>query len=375
MSYEIDSLFSIRRERKQAIAAARVAATTETYLNNFRKMFADFEAQHFDQYIPGQMQHLRTQLAAAERELTSNPFAARETSMSIQDFIYNLRPIAREVKRQHDEAERERIRREEEERKAQKTESMNAFYEAIKQIADAAVQNAARADLATLRSKIVSGSITSPQQVNTVIASILETATVKAEAYKQKALENAKREGLEAQITQAKEQLQQENISSKVKEEQMKTLDELLNRSKNDDVEEMQKQLNDVNEKLLNQKISEDELLEAASYICDTLKSQGYNIPENAVTLEEVDGEKRIRVYALRSNNDDILCEVSDKNVLHYAINDQEFSMCLKDKQNFGSYLQQAYSIDLSDERIIWENPDRISKGEINIPNETWRNA
>lgn len=375
MSFEITSSYQLRRERQQEIAAARVAATTASYLANFQRMLAEFEQQDFDKYIPSEMTRLRNALAQAQMEQLRSPFEARNISMTIQNFIYNMRPMAREIKRQQDEAERERLRREEEERKAQKTETLNAFYEGIKQIKDAAVQNAARPDLAPLRSKIVSGSIHSTAQVKTAMDSIVKQAQQKAEILKQQAQEKAQQEGMMVQIAQAREQLQQENINSKVKEEQLKTLDEILNRVQDSTIEEVQKNLQTVNDALLKQKISEDELLETASYVCETLRAQGYGIPEDGVAMEEINGEKRIHVYGLRSSNDDAYCEISDRNELHFATKNQEFTMCLKDKENFGNYLQQAYSIDLSDERVLWENPDRISKGEMELPDTARRNA
>lgn len=375
MSYEFTAFFKVREAVMSALTVTRVTATTTNYLERYKRMLAEFEQQHFDEYIPDQMDRLRSTLKRAQQEMQASPFEARTISKTIQNFIYEMRPLARDIKHQRDEAERERMRREDEERKAQKTEAMNTYYEAIKQIKDAAVQNAARPDLATLRSKIVSGTITSAAQVKSAMDSIVVQAQQKAEVFKQQVLANAKREGVQTQIAQAKEDLQQETINSKAKEEQLKTLDEILNRSKESPVEDLQNDLQNANEALLKQKISEDELLEATKYVCETLKAQGYNIPEEGIALEEVNGEKCIRVYGIRNNGDDALCEVTDGNKIRFANKNQEFTMCLKDKENFGSYLQQAYSIDISDDRVIWENPDKISKGEKDIPNAIRRNA
>lgn len=47
---------------------------------------------------------------------------------------------------------------------------------------------------------------------------------------------------------------------------------------------------------------------------------------------------------------------------LLYKFDEYEGMTCLKDIEQFNVELEQVYSISLSDERIIWENPDRLSK-------------
>ena len=48
---------------------------------------------------------------------------------------------------------------------------------------------------------------------------------------------------------------------------------------------------------------------------------------------------------------------------------------CLKDIEKFNVELKKVYSIKLSDERVLWQNPDRLSMDSNSLPNNERRNA
>ena len=46
---------------------------------------------------------------------------------------------------------------------------------------------------------------------------------------------------------------------------------------------------------------------------------------------------------------------------------------CLKDIEKFNVDLEKVYSIKLSDERVLWENPDKLSMDANTLPNNEGR--
>ena len=48
---------------------------------------------------------------------------------------------------------------------------------------------------------------------------------------------------------------------------------------------------------------------------------------------------------------------------------------CLKEIEKFNVALDEIYSIKLSDERILWQNPDRLSMDANSLPYNEGRNA
>lgn len=376
MSHEAYYDYQLEAERRRKINEARVAATTTQYLNTYRNMMEEFLNQGFDNYIPEMMDRLRRDLQVVETELMVDAFQARETSMDIQSYIYNMRGMARTARIQQEEAEREQRRLEEEARKAQKTEAMNAYYEAVKQVKNAAIQNAARQDFAALRNKIVAGTIIGREQVEAEMAAILSQAEAKAAALKQKAEEDAQREGFEAQIAEAKKRVEESDMDATESQKIIKSLDEVLGRSKSAPVQEIQKTLDEIDNQALQQMVTEDELREVAKNVCDLLRSQGFTIPEGGVKKGDVDGEKRILICGLQSNGHKAMCLLSDKGTIRHSFNGYEGSTCLNDMKAFNEKFQSAYSIKLSNERVLWENPDKISKGEkpMGNTNTKWGN-
>lgn len=376
MSHEAYYDYRLEAERRRQINEARVAATTSQYLNTYHDMLAEFQNQGFDNYIPAEMDRLRRDLQVADMQLMVDSFQARETSMEIQAYIYNMRAMARTARIQQEQAEREQRRLEEEALKAQKTETMNAYYSAIKQVKDAAVQNAARMDFAALREKIIAGSVTSREQVESAMVTILAQAEAQATAFKQKAIEEAQREGIEAQIAEAKKRVEESDMDVTESKKIIKSLDEVLGRSKTVSVQEIQKDLDNIDNQVLQQKVSEDELREAAKSVCNLLRSKGFTIPAGGVKRGDTENEKRILVCGLQSNGHKAMCILSDKGTLQRSFNGYEGSSCLNDMQSFDDDLQKAYSFNLSNKRTIWENPDKIRKGEkpMGNTNTNWGN-
>ena len=55
-----------------------------------------------------------------------------------------------------------------------------------------------------------------------------------------------------------------------------------------------------------------------------------------------------------------VICKIDLHGKLMYQFDQYEGSTCLKDIERFNVDLQQIYSIRLSDERVLWQNPDRL---------------
>lgn len=58
-----------------------------------------------------------------------------------------------------------------------------------------------------------------------------------------------------------------------------------------------------------------------------------------------------------------------------YKFDNYQGMTCLKDIEKFNVELEQVYSVKLSDERVLWENPDRLSMDANNLPNNVGRKA
>lgn len=58
---------------------------------------------------------------------------------------------------------------------------------------------------------------------------------------------------------------------------------------------------------------------------------------------------------------------------MEYLFDNYEGLTCVKDIDKFTKELEEIYSVKLSNKQVIWQNPDRISKGALNIDNDNKR--
>ena len=62
------------------------------------------------------------------------------------------------------------------------------------------------------------------------------------------------------------------------------------------------------------------------------------------------------------------VCNLTNKGKIIYKFDNYEGMTCLKDIQKFNVDLENIYSVKLSNERVLWSNPDEIGKDAINNP-------
>ena len=56
------------------------------------------------------------------------------------------------------------------------------------------------------------------------------------------------------------------------------------------------------------------------------------------------------------------ICNVDLHGKIAYKFDNYEGMTCLKDIEKFNIDLQKVYSVKLSDERVLWSNPDKLDK-------------
>lgn len=365
MSRALEALYEMEKQRRE-IEQARVREMNEKFLSQYRSMLREFEYENFDDYVPDEMNRIRSLLSQAESMQNIDAFEARECSRSVGDLIYGMRSIARDVRLMKEAEERERERRREEERQARKTAATEAYYGALKKIKGAAIQNFAKDELAKIRKSIENNMLTSVDEINNRIAAATEVAEKKAAEWKQQTIEKARKEGVSTQIEASKQQLcKEKNLSKEKKDAVLKSLDELLGRVKNTDVKDLQSSLHKIDNTVPEQIVSDEIMVEVTRFIIMSLRNQGFSVDAKNVSKAEINGEKVYRVVAEKENGKRASCYLDNKGKIHYAFDKYEGKNCLKDIQKFKVDLEKVYSVKLSDERVLWENPDRLDKNVV----------
>ena len=99
------------------------------------------------------------------------------------------------------------------------------------------------------------------------------------------------------------------------------------------------------------------------------LRGQGFDVLPSNVTLVSKDGHDNVMIVANKANGRHAEIEITDNGMLHKKFERYEGKSCMKDLRSLDADLDKIYSIKQSDERVLWENPDRIGQDADDLPN------
>lgn len=365
----------IRHARQQAEYEARRRANEERIRNNTEQFYQryllqyeDMRSQNFETYIPEEMERLRFDLNQIRSLLYSDPGAARDISMRVGDYIHSLfregHAVEREYRRREIEAEQQRQEAARAERLRKQGEINDAYYELIAGIQDQAVINFASKDLSDLRQHALDESkhmsITDLRQR---AEQIIAKARQKAEEWESRAKEKEEQQVVSERLQIMREQLEQDKIEDQEKAQALITQIIALQESIRSDRQpqtEIEQELEKVESSMDDTLISEDIRRQAVKSVYLSLKKQGFQVQPPQLIKEQ--GKNYVRITAKKPSGKRVQCRLDLHGKLLYKFDEYEGMTCLKDIEQFNVELKNIYSVKLSDERVIWENPDRLSK-------------
>lgn len=376
MSHAYESRYELERQRQQEINNQRVRMNTENYCNRYRSIYQDILREHLDEFIPDEITKLKVDLNTIERQLAVDPFAARDVSMKVQGYIYSLISLGRSAKARFEAEKRAQIKAiEEAERKQRELEAKlrsekitamsKEYFSTIRSIRNPAIQNFAITDLNELKEQLNKGQLKDLDELKTNLNKIISNATEKAEEWRRKAIEEAKSESLATQLDDMKNMVSEQKIEDvEKKQEIIRTIDDLKKNAAameeiESKIEQVQKQVDDV-------LISEDIRREAVKAIYKQLKSQSFTV--EPPQLIKTDDEDFVRIIAKMPSGKRAVCKLTNKGKIIYTFDKYEGMTCLKDIEKFNVDLKNLYSVKLSNERVIWSNPDEIGKDADELP-------
>jgi len=376
MSHAYESRYELEKQRQKEINNQRVRMNTKNYYNCYRTIYYDIISQHLDEFIPDEVAKLKADLDNIEAQLAYNPFVARDISMEVQRYIYSLISLGRSAKGKFEAEERARIRAiEEAERKQHELEAKlkskkiavmsKEYFSTIHLIKNPAIQNFAAADLNELREELNKDMIKDIEDLKVRLNKIISGATEKAEEWRKKAIEETKAEALTAQLNDMKNIVTEQKIEDAEKQREIiRTIEDL--KKPTTSAEEIVNKIKEVHKQVDDVLISEDVRRETVKAIYKQLKSQNFTVaPPQLISNGN---EDYVRITAKMPSGKRAVCDLTNKGKLIYTFDKYEGMTCLKDIEKFNVDLKNIYSVKLSDERVIWTNPDEIGKDADKLP-------
>ena len=369
MSKSYEAEYALQREMQRQIAAARVSNTTEQFYRRYTSQFEELQRKGATTYIPDEMSRLKSDLDQIRSLLVSDPFEAREISQSVGRYIHDLHGLARAAEQQFNLAVRMQAEARREKEKEQLNNALNEYYRQIQGIPPS-VANFGIKSFQELREEIVNGKVMSVEQVRSRISSISKHAEKQASEWKCAEQTRAKTESAKKRLQEAEEFVQQQKWEDNKKTQEFNDriakLREDLTSGKVSAVE-IESEVENIESAVDEEKITEEMRRQTVIAIIKQLRTQEFTVSKPQ--LIDNGGETYVKITAQQPSGRRASCKIDLKGKILYRFDHYQGMTCLKDIQKFNVDLERIYSVKLSDERVLWENPDRLTHSENSNPN------
>lgn len=369
MSRSYEYSYELERARRQAIYNKRVSEKTEKFYRKYVEQYSQMESCGYFAYIPDEMNRLKSDLSTIRELLVSNPTEARNLSFDVGSYIRSMSSMAQVAVEQFDRAERMRREHINAQEKELKNKLMQTYFNLLKEITNPIVINYAQNDLEEVKQEIKKGSNYSVESLKNRVNKIITNATKKSEEWKRNTIVKQRKENIISKLDETEQQLLNEKIeNTKKTQEFINYIKELKNNISSNiaNLEDAQYQINELENRIDDTLITEEVRREAVKAIIKQLKHQEFLISPPKIVQ---DGEESyVKIVAQRPSGKRAICRVDLHGKISYKFDNYEGMTCLKDIEKFNVDLEQIYSIKLSDERILWSNPDKLSKDSEKLP-------
>lgn len=368
MSRSYEYSYELQRAARQAVFNARVRETTERFYQRYLEQFQQMQQQGYEAYIPDEMQRLQNDLSLIRHLLVTDPAEAREISFTVGSYIRSLWPLGRSAAAEFAFAERQRTEARRLEKQQTQNALMNEYYRYIGAIPPAVV-HFAQNDLLALRQKLESGAGGSVSELQHQISEITQQAEQKAADWKRQKIQSHKKADLASRLEEVQASVQQEKIEDQqAAKEFLARLESLQNDLVGGtcSVEAAEQEISQIETQVDDVLITEEVRRQTVRSIVKQLRSQDFMV--SAPTVIKNDSGSFVCITAKKPSGKRAECQIDLKGKIRYKFDKYEGMTCLKDIERFNVDLDKIYSVKLSDERVLWSNPDRLSKDADQMP-------
>lgn len=376
MSSSYEYSYALEAARRRQIYLNRISSTTEQFYNRYSQQYSDMRNKGLAAYIPSEMSKLEADLASIRNLLTFDPEEARNISYEVGSYIRSMSSLAAGAREEFDRAERVRVENLTAEREHQQNALMQEYFEILKSITNPIVVNYSISEMQALRQEIETGKLTSKSALEKRAESIKLDAEFKTEEWKAGALKKNHKKDVAEAINEAEARLKAESIENQGKtQEFLNKINKLRSslESGNIDADFVKKKIIELESEVDETLISEEARRETVKAIIKQLKSQEFIVAQPQIV--QTDGKNYVKIVAKQPSGKRAVCNVDLHGKIAYKFDNYEGMTCLKDIEKFNVDLEKVYSVRLSDERILWKNPDRLSMDANSIPKTEGRNA
>ena len=376
MSSSFEYSYALEAAHRRQIYLDRIAATTEQFYSRYNKQYREMKNRGFAAYIPTEMNRLESDLSRIASLLISDPEAARNVSFEVGAYIRSMSSLANGAREQFERAERIRLETLRAEKERQQNEIMREYFDILQSITNPIMANFSISEMQQIRNEIENGSLTSISELRRRSSAVISDAEEKAAEWKKIAVQKNRQKDAAQAINEAEERLKTERIEN---EEKSREFIERIGKLKvgiengTIDAENVEKKVIEIENEVDETLISEATRRETVAAIVKQLQKQEFTVGKPQ--LIKTDGKNYVKIVAKKPSGKRAVCNVDLRGKIAYKFDNYEGMTCLKDIEKFNVDLEQIYSVKLSDERVLWQNPDKLSMDASSLPNSEGRKA
>ncbi|GMB96635.1 hypothetical protein [Helicobacter sp. NHP22-001] len=331
-----------RQEIKKENATKNAQQNCKDLQSNLQKM----QAQGLDTFVS--LQSLKQELGSLQTLIQTDPLKAQQQSL---EALYNLEKLQRQA------LDLQRAQAGANQEKAQQD-----FYARLQAIKDPAVIACAKNDLARLQERLAAFdglNADTQRQIQADLEQVLQRAQAQAQA------NNAKQESQRQMWRQELEHLKNEVAQIATSPEQetlLAQIAKIIEGLASQDFNTLESQIVQINAQADSLIVEENARKEVVISIVKTLR--GHEFEVQAPVLKE----GAVIIKAARPSGKRVQCRI-EHGKIWYKFDEYEGLTCKEDIAKFEKELEEVYGFKLEDKKVLWENPDRISKGAIDLNN------
>ena len=369
MSRSYEYSYALEAAMRRQIYLNRVSSTTEQFYSRYIEQYNRMKKDGFAAYIPAEMTRLESDLSRIRAMLITDPEEARELSFTVGSYIRSLSSLATAAREQFDRAERLRVETLRIEREQQKNELVQEYFEILRNITNPIVVNYSVSELQSLKKEIDAGVLTDKDALAKKAQVIIAAAEQKADEWKKQTIQRSRQANTAQIIDEAESRVKKESIEDKEKTQQFLERINQLRSGLTDgrlDTQTIERQITALETEVDDTLISEETRRETVKAIIKQLKAQEFSVEKPQIV--QTDGKNYVKIIARQPSGKRAICNVDLRGKIAYKFDNYEGMTCLKDIEKFNVDLQQVYSVKLSDERVLWSNPDKLDKDANSTP-------
>ncbi len=341
MSFEVDIEYEIEKKRRQAIFNARVKQTTQSYLSRYRNILSDIQTDERYEFVKKEHDKLSSEVTDIERLLKIDPAKARSKSQRISHHVFSLPKVAGASMRKAQHVLEKKEARRQEEKNQLREELEQLWQSTLLNWEDPLARQMAFSELMDCREQFFSqGDSIQKKELIKALQSIQLHAEDKAQQFRQEQEKLVVNEVNHKMLSDIKSQLsdpgllaQAESIKDNIE------LDEIISLS------------NAFDDALIDESCRR----EVVKAIYQSLQAAGFSVDKPRYT-QGVNDE--VLIKAARPAGATAHFKVSLDGRMEYRFDRYKGSACKNDINKVLPALQDAYGIKLSNQRVIWKNPD-----------------